>query len=130
MTIHIFSSVANDYVLSMEYDETGLEWVRIYDNICLGWAADDAGAVPVQPVIIGSLPTAAPDTAPILSPQWGHVSAGGVMIPDVWRGSGGEFLDWLSGNNGASRKIEARLTLQSFAGVFESWKFRNPHMAA
>lgn len=126
MTAQVMPATAEDFILSMNYDPTGLEWVMIFDNACLGWIVDDAGAAPVAPVILGTLPPDPGDTAPIVSPQWAHISGGGVLVPDVWRGQGDAFLDWLATNNGADRKIGATLTTQAFRGAFESWSYRNP----
>jgi hypothetical protein len=57
------------------------------------------------PVIIGALPTPAPDTGPVSAPQGGALAA--------WRGSFAEFLDWLATNNGASRRLESRLGISA-----------------
>jgi hypothetical protein len=42
-----------EILVSVEYDETGLSWARLYDNRLLAWHV--------------SLPTAAPNTSPVAS---------------------------------------------------------------
>jgi hypothetical protein len=130
MTKIVIPSTADDYVLSFEYDPTGLAWARLYDNVCLGWLADDADPSNPAPVIIGSMPTPAPATGAILSPQWAHVSAGGgVAVPNLWRGNGHDFLTWLATNNGARRQLAGRFMAGGFAGIFSSWSFSHPELA-
>jgi hypothetical protein len=125
----LIPSVANDYILSVNYDPSGLAWARIFDNICLGWAVDDIDPTAPEPVILGALPPAAPSTPGVISPQWCHVSGGGVIAPDIWRGGGFDFLTWLATNGGASRKIGAGLLSSTFAGIYQGWSFRFPELA-
>ena len=56
--------------MAIEYAPNGLDWVRLFDSRLDGWMVDETVATEPQPVIIGSLPALAPDTAPIVSPQW------------------------------------------------------------
>jgi hypothetical protein len=80
-------------ILSMEYDPTGLEWVKLYDNHCLSWLVSDimsrwytsVTGMRALSLILGSLATYAPNTAPILSPQWGKFADPVVFIPDIAR---------------------------------------------
>jgi len=122
-------SVADDYILSIDYDPSGLAWARVFDNICLGWLVDDLDPSNPAPVILGSLPPAAVATPGIQSPQWCHVSSGGVAVPDVYRGAGFDFLTWLATNGGAQRKIAGSFLSSRFASVYQGWSFRFPELA-
>jgi len=115
----IAGNLAAGVLIAIEYDASGLQWARLYDNRVNGWRVDDAGLIEPAPVIIGALPTPAPDTAPVSSPQWGALAA--------WRGSFADFLDWLATNNGASRRLESRLGISAAAAnTFLDWSRRNP----
>jgi hypothetical protein len=137
MTIAISASGDGIVILSVEYAANGLDWARIYDNYCVGWLVDENLAVPYKPdttgrhapfpLIIGTLPVPAPDTAPIISPQWGKYVRGEVFIPDLWRGSLSEFLTGLATNNGARRLLGSRLAAApEVAKAFHDWGRANP----
>jgi hypothetical protein len=121
----ITSTVA-DMVLSMEYDPTGLAWVRVYDNPIAAWNVDDTAPGAPVPVIIGSFPTAAPPTGSIKSPQWAHYDADGVAVPDVTRGTFPQFLTWLCTNNGAARQIACYFVNPILQGQYLDWAATNP----
>jgi hypothetical protein len=125
----LMPSTARDFILSIDYDPTGLEWARVFDNICLGWLVDDVDPTAPEPVILGALPPPAASTPGVMSPQWCHVSEGGVAVPDVYRGGGFDFLTWLATNGGANRKIAGSFISSNFAGVYSSWSFRFPALA-
>jgi hypothetical protein len=40
-----------------------------------------------------------------------------VLEPDLWRGNIADFFDWLSGNNGAHRLLEARFGVSAPAST-------------
>jgi hypothetical protein len=139
--MQVILSTLGGVLLSVEYDSTGLAWCRLYDNQIVGWEVDDTGAGEPQPQIIGQLPTLAPDTAPVLSPQWGAiVGPGGVFAgypvnppvllpggPGAWRGPFEDFLDWLATNNGAQRRLESRLSISAAAiNSFNRWAGLHP----
>jgi hypothetical protein len=65
-------------LLSVEYSPDGVSWARVYDNQVTGLVCDETDPKEPQPMIIGSLPTPAPDTSPIVSPQWGVLATRGV----------------------------------------------------
>ena len=126
MTLAI-PAVGDVIILSMEYAADGLSWVRLWDNHALGWLIDEtvveapvSRAKPLPPavtdkhaplpLILGSLAALAPDTSPILSPQWGKfVAPVSVFIPDMVRVRLPDFLTWLATNNGARRPIGSML---------------------
>jgi hypothetical protein len=124
------STLSGGVLISVEYDSTGLGWCRIYDNQVLGWIVDETGAGEPQPQIIGQLPPMlAPDTAPVISPQWAVFTSPAVMIPDLWRGSFSDFLDLLATNNGAWRPIGKRLGHSvTLFNEFDVWARRNPDL--
>jgi hypothetical protein len=75
-------------VVTVEYSPDSVSWARLYDNWVLGWLVDENMPVPMKPaptvspepdpLIVGSFPAPAPDTAPIVSPQWGVLATPGV----------------------------------------------------
>jgi hypothetical protein len=116
-------------VVSIEYPADGLAWARLYDNAVHGWLIDDVTGLIKQPSIIGSLPTAAPDTSPILSPQWVEYIAPTIFVPDLWRGSFAEWLTWLATNNGAKRPLEGRFRIATdLYNGWQAWAQANPSL--
>ena len=107
----------------------GLGWVILYDNRVLGWIVDTTtgGKLPI-PVIIGSMPPAAPDTGDVKSPLWGVRDEAVLKIPDMWRGSIPEFFTWIATNNGATRKLYADFSDAGLAADFNNWRIGNPGM--
>ena len=103
---------ATGVLISIEYDATGLEWARIYDNPILAWIIDDAlEPNSPLPMVIGQLPLRAPDTTPVISPRWATLeNARAVLVPDLWRDNLSDFLTWLATNAGAppARKTDVR----------------------
>jgi hypothetical protein len=117
---------AETLLLSLNYDPSGLAWVELYDNPILGWVIDETGAVEPLPAIIGALPPAAPDTAPILSPQWAHLAGPGLYVPDMWRGALDDFFAWLAGNNGATRQLRGFFVDGKLANAWRGWAAGHP----
>jgi hypothetical protein len=126
-------------VVSIEYPANGLDWARLYDNLVLGWYVDETTPVPLappapppvapHPCIIGHFPTHAPDTSPIISPQWAKYVEPTIFVPDLWRGSFPEFLTWLATNNGAFRPLESRIRIHTaLYNGFEEWARHNPDL--
>jgi len=120
------------WLISVNYDPTGLAWADMFDNVVLGWAVDDATAVPL-PVIIGSLPPAAPATDPVVSPQWANLwedatGSGNVLIPDIWRGNLMGLFDWLATNNGATRKVRGNFVKDALATAWGQWAAQHPDL--
>lgn len=138
-------------LLSVEYDPTGLVWCRLYDNEVLGWLVDETtasapvlwagsfdGPSPTKPavtgqhqplpIIIGSLAEKAPDTPPILSPQWCLFrEPSSVFVPDLARVELDDFFTKLATNNGATRKLQRRFALSNTLHVrFGAWASVNP----
>jgi hypothetical protein len=116
---------ADTLLLSMNYDPTGLAFVDLFDNPIIGWVIDETGAVEPLPAIIGALPPAAPDTAPIVSPQWAHLQAA-VFVPDVWRGTLDEFFAWLATNNGATRLVRGNFVDGKLSNTWRAWAAAHP----
>jgi hypothetical protein len=121
-----------DVVISMDYGPTALDWVDLYDNRCVGWNVDDGLPVAHEavPVIVGQLPTdRSSETAPVISPQWAESTQGGVIVPDMWRGSLYDFFTWLATNNGAARRLRAKFTLsEADMSAWANWAARNPSL--
>jgi hypothetical protein len=127
-------------IVSIEYPADGLKWVRLYDNHALGWIVDETMPVPMKPappvspqpypLIVGSFPTPAPDTSPIISPQWCKCVGPNILVPDLWRGTILEFFAWLATNNGARRPIGANFVLHStLLNNYAAWAQSNPDLA-
>jgi hypothetical protein len=109
MTTAISAASDGIIIISIEYDPTGLAWARLYDSYAVGWLIDETTLVPTKPappdvtgahapfpLIIGSLPSVAPDTTPIVSPQWAKLVGQMVFIPDLWRGALPDFFTQLA----------------------------------
>jgi hypothetical protein len=127
-----FSSVpASGYsIISLEYDATGLAWADMWDNEVLSWVIDQSGSVGATPIIIGSLPPPAPDTDPVVSPQWIAVGEGNgrVIIPDLWRGDLNSLFTYLATNNGATRKLRGNFVRPQIDNQWRIWVSQNPDL--
>jgi hypothetical protein len=122
-------SMANEAVISVNYDPTGLVWADMFDNHVVAWIVDEVEPQSFEPAprILGSLPPAPPDTAPVLSPQWGLVlSQGMVYVPDQVRLPVHQFFDWLATNNGARRKLRGLFSQQFLGTTWIDWAAANP----
>jgi hypothetical protein len=122
-------AVPGSLLLSFMYDPTGLEWCTVFDNPVFAWVIDETGAVPPEPVIIGTPPPVAPDTDPVLSPPWA-VRQGGpsgtFYIPDVARGDAHAMLNFIARNNGANRQVYANFADISLVQAWQQWTVNNP----
>jgi hypothetical protein len=58
-------------IISLEYDPTGLEWVRLYDNLVLGWYVSDTIPEEIVPAVPLSGATAGRVEGPIAEPLAG-----------------------------------------------------------
>jgi hypothetical protein len=121
MAKQIISITDRSVIVSMNYDPTGLAWVALFDNSALGWSVDDLDPSHPVPVMIGSLPPAAPDTAPVLSPQWAVYQAGYIVVPDVIRMLPSDFFEWLRSNNGAVRQVQSQMKYYDLVNAFGQW---------
>jgi hypothetical protein len=122
-------------IISCNYDPTGLAAVDLFDNPVMGWLIDEtqsarsAVAVPPiveMPIITGTMPPAAEATGAILSPQWAHVVADSVYVPDAWRGRLSDFFTWIATNNGAQRKVRGNFRNSSLNYALATWAASNP----
>jgi hypothetical protein len=151
-------AVGEIIILNVEYASDGLSWARVWDNHCLGWLVDTAavdqppeasigdmitdplaggsgpppqvtGAHRPFPLILGSLAAAAPETAPVISPQWAKFADPIIFVPDIARLTLGDFLTWLATNNGARRPIGSMLGLSRplFNG-YADWAAQHPDL--
>lgn len=121
MTTQIVANASREILVSMNYDPTGKAWVELFDNQPIGWAVDDTDLSHPLPVIIGSLPPAAPDTAPIASPQWAVYGGGVVAVADVVRLPPREFFTWLATNGGATRLVRSSMVSADLNQAFHQW---------
>jgi hypothetical protein len=120
---------SSDVLISVEYDPTGLEWCRLYDNRLISWIVDETGLSLPRPVVIGTLPGETANTSPTISPQWAVCEGErAVFVPDLWRGSIADFFTWLATNGGASRKLEKRFGVSTaLCNGFDTWRLnRSP----
>ena len=125
----VVPSTRDEVLIVANYDPTGLEWVDLFDNHLLAWIIDETETTEPKPSAIGSLPPAAPDTSPILSPQWAVGVLATVYVPDVWRGSFSEFLTWLATNNDAERQVGGKgLRLPELQNQYRTWSNANPRL--
>ena len=82
------------------------------------------------PIILGSLAKLAPDSAPVVSPQWGKYDEPVIFLPDTGRLELAEFLTWLATNNGANRRIGSMVALsKSLANGLQQWGTMHPDLA-
>jgi hypothetical protein len=130
-------------ILSMEYDPTGLAWVRLYDNHALGWLVDEVMGAPIvplyaagdvpgfrKPVTTGARavsdhprPLAQPAPTPRpSSPQWAKFADPVVFVPDPCGCGLPDFLTWLATNNRAQRVIGSMLGLdRNLLNAYNQW---------
>jgi hypothetical protein len=136
-------------ILSMEYAPDGVSWCRLWDNHALGWLVDEgivalptADAAPDPnkpavtgqhapiPIILGSLAAPAPETPPILSPQWAKYDHPAVFVPDMARLTLHDFLTFLARNNGAARPLGSMIGLSNtLRNGYDVWALDNPTLA-
>jgi len=121
-------------LITCEYNDDvagtpGEVWVILHDNPVLAWAVDETGATPVVPVILGSMGTPPPDTAPVLSPPWVVNEDDYLFAPDMARGAAAEFFYWLATNNGATRQLYAKFANTKLAVEWNQWASSNPKLA-
>jgi hypothetical protein len=131
MQTTVVPAAANTIVISIEYDATGLAWARLTDHQALAWYIDNSQMpMPPRPSINGTLPRTAPDTRPILSPQWAEFVGGpAIFVPSMWRGSINNFFTWLATNNGAHRQLAKGFGISSgLYNAFDNWARRNPDL--
>jgi hypothetical protein len=121
MAKQMIPNTGRDVIVSMNYDPTGLAWVELFDNAPLGWAVDDTDVSHPEPVVVGSLPPASADTAPVLSPQWAQFSGGYIVVPDVVRMLPGDFFTWLGSNGGATRQVRSSMKSNDLNQAFHQW---------
>jgi len=126
------SATDGSVIITMEYNPAdvdgvgpGLAWCIIHDNPTIGWTL----ATPVAPIILGTMPGAAPATDPVLSPTWAQYVGGTVFVPDLWRGSLMELFHHLSSNNGAQRKLYAKFYSMEVGTAFSQWAQLHPNLA-
>jgi hypothetical protein len=123
--------VTGSMLVNCYYDNTALEWIVLHDNAVLAWLVDQTGENPL-PVILGTLPPKAPDTAPVWSPQW-MVREGGPtglwFIPDVGRGTAAEMFTLLATNNDAKRSLYGNFSDPSLIVMWQEWSRANPSLA-
>src|SRR5215203_3066159 len=93
--VFVVPAAQNQLLIILKYDATGMEWVDLFDNVLVGWVVDDSGSQSSGPApqsfepaprAIGSLPPLAPDTAPVISPQWAVMMPEVVFVPNLYRG--------------------------------------------
>lgn len=108
---------------------TGLAWAILHDNPVMAWIVDATSAEPPKPVILGSLPPAPPETAPVVSPAWASFTKGELYVPDTWRGELVEFFDYVASNNGVQRPVYANFADDGLATEWNNWAARNPTLA-
>jgi hypothetical protein len=104
----------------------GLAWVILHDNPVLAWLVDETGAVPVVPVILGSMGGPPPDTSPVKSPAWIVREGTTLFAPDIARGTPTEMFYALATNNGANRPIYAKFADYDLAVAWNQWARDNP----
>jgi hypothetical protein len=121
-------------LIACTYDPTDLAWCSMADIAVVGWLADTGDAMaPGSPVILGTMPPAAPDTTPVLSPLWAMREG-----PDwLWYASPGvtfsgtvhQLLDFLATNNGATRQLYGDFLDPVLAVSWTEWAAGNPSLA-
>jgi hypothetical protein len=85
------------------------------------------GQRPPRPVVIGSLPDTAPNTDPVVSPQWAVRQGLTYFLQDnMARGGSAELFSFLATNNGARRKLYADFADTALRQEFIAWGQANP----
>lgn len=121
MAKQMIANAGRDLIVSFNYDPSGKAWVECFDNAPLGWAVDDVDLSHPEPVVVGSLPPASADTAPIMSPVWAQFTGGYLVVPDIVRLLPGDFFTWLATNNGASRQVRSSMKSADLNQAFRQW---------
>src|SRR6266436_7651670 len=116
----------DDHVITATYDATGLIWVKLWDNTLEGWVINDADPAHPQPIILQPLPPAAPDVPPIQTPRWVHQDEGGIIAPDISRGTLAQALTWLCIDQGANRRIACYFLHPQLRREWNEWAGVNP----
>jgi len=112
----------NDVIVSMNYyDQDGTSFVDLFDNPVLGWVVDEDGVS--HPVVTGSLP---PPSSSLGSPQWAHIHADSLYVPDMWRGTVLDFFTWLATAGGANRKLRGNFRHPSLQSAMNNWSQNYP----
>jgi len=123
--------VTGSLLVSCVYDATGLAYCMMFDNAVLAWVIDVGGGVAPQPVILGSMAPAPPQTAPVISPAW-VVREGGpsglFFVPDIARGTPQQMFTALATNNGAARKLYANFADPALVEAFKQWGSAHPDL--
>jgi len=123
----VIAAQPGELVLSFEYDPaTPATWVDMWDNDLVCWLVDESGAAEPIPAVIGKLPPVRTETAPLESPQWVTSWYGGIIAPDLWRGSLDDFFTWLATANGANRRLRGNFMSPAVANAWQVWADRNP----
>jgi hypothetical protein len=128
----IIPAAPTSTIITVEYNdavwgEPGLAWAILHDNQPIGW---NVGGATAQPVVLGTMPAAPPDTGAILSPLWGQVIFTGTMLlPDMFRGTPEECFTFLATNNGARRQLYANFASSALAMAWSQWAANNPTLA-
>jgi hypothetical protein len=118
--------IAEEIIITCDYDQTGLLYIDMWDNHTLAWAIDTTGADPAMPVIVGKMPRSPPDTAPVVSPAWIETIADQAIVPDQWRGTLTALFDWLATNNGATRQLRGNFSYVGPMNAWNAWAQDNP----
>src|SRR5262249_12527439 len=103
--------------------------VQCVDNPVLAWLVDETGAEPPAPSIVGTLPPAAPNTSPVVSPAWTVREGQTFFIPDIARGSLSDMLTFVATNNGAQRKAYCNLADPALVAEGRQWAEAHPQLA-
>jgi hypothetical protein len=113
----------NDVIVSMNYyfDDDGQSFVDLFDNPVLGWVVDEADADSSHPVVTGTLPPPYPEC-----PQWAHIHADSLYVPDMWRGTVLDFFTWLATAGGANRKLRGNFRHPSLQSAMNNWSQNYP----
>ena len=117
------SAWADDRVITIRYDPTGLAWAHVTEHPVVLWNIEETGAVPI--IVVGLSPRA-PDTGSVESPQWAELMPSNmVLVPGGWRGDLSDFLGWIATNGGASRRITADFTGPQTVNTWRAWASAN-----
>ena len=127
-------------LLRLDYDATGRASVTILGGPVVSWLVDPTTptAAPI-PIGLAPPPTPPPNTGAIQSPPWalsygalisqhGHLVAVVATPDDSFIGTLPDFFTWLATNNGATRKLSARLGLPTMVNIWNLWARDNPDL--